>query len=325
MKRIATLLLIILLAPTTVLLAAVDSPFSTSNQNPLVASYGLPAAESASVLLTGVTGIELRSDISNSCSIGSGSDEQLLLDGETYRYRLALKRGIGRNLEIGIEIPYISHSGGSLDSFINSWHDSFNFPEGERTNLEDDQLSYSYTINGGSEIDLDEKEEGFGDIRLSGAWQLNSPGDTPVALRISLKLPTGDADKLTGSGSTDLALWISTAKTNATGTLAGFASLGAMLMSEGNLLPDQQNSLVGFATLTAGWQPYQRISFKIQLDGHSAFHDSSLTELGESVELVIGSSIQLSDSTSLDLAVVEDLLVDSAPDVAFHLALKTRL
>jgi hypothetical protein len=325
MNRIAVRLLITLLTLPTALLAAVGTPFSTSNQNPLVSVYGLPSADSATVLTAGETGIELRSDISSSCSASSNADEYILLDGETSRYQLALKRGIGRNLEIGIEIPYISHSGGNLDSLINSWHNSFNFPEGERAHREEDQLNYDYSNNDESEVGLSDNAEGFGDIRLTTGWQFIDARGNPVTLRISLKLPTGDADELTGSGSSDLAVWISAAKNDKTRKLAVFSSLGGMLMTEGDLLPELQNNIVAFATLGGGWQPWQRLGLKVQLDAHSAFYASPLRELGESVQLALGGSIQLSGTTSLDLAIVEDLLVDSAPDVAFHIALKTRL
>ncbi len=304
--------------------AARPTPFATTNQNPLIAIYGLPAADSSEILPAQETEVQLRSDIANSCSISSANDEDIVLDGETYRTRLRLKRGIGHNLEVGIELPYISHTGGFLDGFIDNWHTSFGFPEGERNNLDRDQLNYSYTRST-TQIDLHRNEAGFGDISLTGGWQIKNTENTALALRTSLKVPTGDADKLTGSGGSDLAIWISGSQTTPKSDISGFAAIGGLWLGEGDVLAKQQNKIVAFGTLGASWQAYRQLALKVQCDGHTAFyHDSSLRELGESAQLIIGGTVDISSETSLDLAISEDIYVDSAPDVTFHLALTTR-
>ena len=62
---------------------------------------------------------------------------------------------------------------------------------------------------------------------------------------------------------------------------------------------------------------------KLQLDAHSAFYDSGLTELGsDAAQLIIGGALRLSDTWVLDLAVSEDIAVDTAPDVVFHIGIK---
>ncbi len=320
-KTFLTAVLIIFGLPSHAL-AARPTPFATTNQNPLVTIYGLPAADSSEVLPAQATEVQLRSDIANSCSISSAKDEGILLDGETYRSRLRLKHGIGHNLEIGMELPYISHSGGFLDRLIDNWHESFGFPEGERNSLERDQLNYHYTKTT-TRIDLHQREAGFGDVSLTGGWQLEGTETTALTLRASLKLPTGEAEKLTGSGGSDLAIWFSGSHSTSGHNLTGFAALGGLLMSEGDVLTKQQNRAVAFGTLGASWQAYRQLALKAQFDGHTAFyHNSTLRELGESVQLIIGGSLDISDKSSLDLAVSEDIYVDSAPDVNFHLALR---
>jgi hypothetical protein len=146
-----------------------------------------------------------------------------------------------------------------------------------------------------------------------------------LALRAALKLPTGESRSLRGSGSTDFSLYLCGSMNNFTewGSLGLFGSVGGMAMTRGDVLSDQQNNLVGFGTLGLGWGPAEWISFKLQLNGHTAvYRNSSLTELSDnSLMLVIGGAAKLPDGYLLDIGVSEDVAVATAPDVAFHLGL----
>ena len=301
-------------------------PFNTTNQNPLVAVYGLPPAGPAAVLAPGRISAELRADIASNFTRARGSQEQILLDGETYRYTLALKHGIGDRLEVGLEVPYVMHRDGFLDSFVNDFHDTFGLPDGGRDDAPSNRLAYTYERDGLPLIDMTEEKEGFGELRLTGAWQLwRREGEKPraLALRASLKLPTGDEDRLLGSGSTDFALWLSGSRSFRGGSLALFGAAGGLLMTDGDVLPDQQRNAVAFGTLGGGWLPLPRLALKLQFDGHTPFYrDSGLRELGESVQLVLGGTIGVTDTLSLDIAISEDIVVDSASDAVFHFALK---
>jgi hypothetical protein len=97
-----------------------------------------------------------------------------------------------------------------------------------------------------------------------------------------------------------------------------------MALSSGDILREQQRHAVGFASVGGGWSPASWIGFKLQLDGHTPFYGgSSLPELSSnSLQLVMGGTLGLSRSTVLDLGVTEDVAVNTAPDVVFHLNLK---
>ncbi len=300
------------------------TPFATSNQSPLVAIYGLPATMPATVLPDQATELTFRTDIASLSSRSSNGDERIELDGETYRLTLAARRGIGNDFEVGMEIPYVMHREGFLDNFIKNWHDFFGLPQGERDDQPEDRLLYDYR-NNGTALSLDQEEGGFGDLRLTGGWQFWNSHDSHLALRTSLKLPTGDTDKLLGSGSTDLAIWLSAENLQRQGSVGLFGSIGLLLMTDGDVLDHQHRNVAGFGSLGSAWQAFDRVAFKIQIDGHTAmYEDSRLDELGASAQLVMGGTLELGDATSLDLGVSEDIIVDSAPDVVFHLALRTR-
>ena len=94
-------------------------------------------------------------------------------------------------------------------------------------------------------------------------------------------------------------------------------------MTDGDVLADQQNRAVAFGTLGGGWRPLNRLALKAQVDGHtSGYRDSDLPELSDSLQLVIGGSLGLTETLTLDLAIVEDIAVATAPDIVFHLALR---
>ena len=97
-------------------------------------------------------------------------------------------------------------------------------------------------------------------------------------------------------------------------------------MFDGAVLAGQRRNLAGFGSLGFGWAPGDRVALKIQADAHtSLYKNSNLQEIDSgSVQLVIGGALQLAEKTTLDLAVNEDVIVDTAPDVVFHLALRTR-
>ncbi len=323
MRKIGFLSLLLLTWAVPLPVTAFEiAPFQVRNQNPLVQIYGLPAA-TGTLPPAGSSEALLTADCASHFTESSAGGEEILLDGETYRFSLLLRHGIGENLAIGLELPYVLHSDGFLDSFIIDWHDTFDLPQGGRDEAPRKRLLFTYADEKGERLRLDEPADGLGDLRLNGGWRLLQREESALALHAALKLPTGDSDRLLGSGSTDLALWL--AGDHATGkTFAVYAATGALFLTDGDILPDRQRNLVGFATLGGGWRPWSGIIFKLQLDGHTAFFNSDLPEMSESLLLTLGGTLDWGN-TSLDIGVGEDLVVDSAPDVVFHLALRHRL
>lgn len=325
------LLLLALAAPAP---AAGIDPFPTSNQSPLVQIFGLPSAGSATVLPTGKYALDVAEDIASNFAHDETSREAILLDGESYRTTLILRRGVGHDLEAGVELPVVGHGGGVFDGFIEGWHDTFNLPQGGRKSAPRNRLLYRYEKNGTVRLLLDESGVGLGDIRLTAGWQLHrrtsGSARTAVALRGSLKLPTGSSAWLRGSGSTDLALWLTADSTFSLpgpwGTLGLYGAGGGMIMTRGDVLPDQQRHVAGFGTAGFGYAPFDWITLKLQLDSHTPFYtDTDLRELGNSaLEIRMGGDINFSPATSLSIAVSEDLAVYTAPDVTLHLSLSHR-
>ena len=176
---------------------------------------------------------------------------------------------------------------------------------------------------------MQESGEGLGDMRLNGGWQIYRGADhqSNLTLRASLKLPTGDTNLLLGSGSTDLGLWMvgNLGYHVSLGQLTLFGAAGAMGMTRGKILPDQQRSLVSFGALGLGFSPAQWLAFKFQCNANSPFYsDSNLKQIRySSLQLTFGGSVYFTPKTSLDIGMTEEVLVDT-PDVVFHLSLQHR-
>lgn len=314
--------------------AAEIAAFPTANQSPLVQIFGLPRAGTAAVLPAGRYAFTVVEDVASNFAHDETSQEKILLDGESYRTVLSLSRGIGSDLELGLELPFVGHSSGVFDDFIEGWHDTFSLPQGGRQSSAGNRLLYRYEKDGTVRLLLDESGYGLGDIRLTGGWQLyRGTGGTArhaLALRGSLKLPTGSSAWLRGSGSTDIALWLSGSSSftlpGPWGELGFYGAGGGMVMTRGDVLPDQQRHAAGFGAAGFGYAPADWITLKLQLDGHTPMYgDSGLRELSNpALEIRMGGDINFSASTALSIAVSEDLAVFTAPDVTLHLSLSHR-
>ncbi len=306
---------------------SLSAPYASSNRNPFVQVYGLPAAQSAQLISQGNLATDFQIELSNSFTEDSKGNESIFIDGESYRSNIRLRYGVSDALELGMDVAYLSHDGGNLDGFIDDWHDFWRLPDGDRPKFPQDQLRYSYQRNGEVLADVTRSSDGLADISFSMAYQLSATASRQWAVRSAVKLPTGDADSLQGSESTDvsLGLHVSDQGLLQNHNIRLHGSAGVLWMSDGDVLDKQREDWVFYGSSTLSWLATPSVSLKLQLDAHSAFYDSRLTELGNnSAQLIFGGAIRLNEKWVIDLALSEDIAVDTAPDVVFHINIKAR-
>lgn len=302
--------------------AAYSEPYATPTQthdlNPLTIVYGLPLATAPSLINADTMALSASLNISNTINVENPGNENLFIDGETTQLNLIVDYGINEVQQLRLRIPFIRHGAGSLDGFIDDFHDFFGFPQGHRPNYANNQFSFLYQVNSVDLIHIDQANQGIGDISLDSGYQIRRDQWGASSIWASLKLPTGDAEQLNGSGAADLALWWASERSFAH-DWHRYLNLGVLLLGHGEVLANQQRSKVLFGTAGLQWRVIPVLSLNVQLDFHSAFYDdTSLEFLGDSIQISSGGHIRLSHDSRLEIAVIEDIQVGASPDVTFH-------
>lgn len=300
-------------------------PFAVRNQNPLILVYGLPATAPAELVATGESSLQLQFDLTNNSKISESSRERVILDGETYRTALIYKQGIADGWQLGVELPLIAHGSGFMDNFIENWHDAFGLSNSDREPWPKNRLLFSYSDNGLVEAEITDRTTGVSDLQLLLARRLTPLSEkSSLSFNASLKLPTGDVDRLQGSGAADLALWLSGAAPELFGDwhAGGYLHAGILFMGKGDLLPDRQRSHVLFGSVGLHWRAWPWLILKAQIDTHGPFYDSELAQLGKSsAMLTVGGSVPVEQGAgAIDLAIGENLATNAVPDFMINLA-----
>ena len=292
------------------------------NQLPFKQIFGLPSLDNSPLTEAGTWRLNLIGNVSNTYDIASGPQEELVNDLETFRGSLVASYGLRNNWQLSVEVPYISHDGGFLDDLIYRWHDFFGMPQNGRSRDNSDQFDVSYLS--GVSHELPGPRSGMGDVRLNAAHSRPWNGRTLI-FSAELKLPTGDFDKLTGSGGTDFSagLTLNDPHSLEKYRITLYGGLAAVYLADvdGELAAVQKNFvLAGRAGI--GWQATRLMQLKLQLDAQSALYDSDLKEMGDAAfQLVIGGALTFTDDVYLDITVAEDINTSTAADVAFQLGL----
>jgi len=284
--------------------------------------YGLPLPTAARITDTHQSQLLTSLNISNTINDGLSGNETLFVDIETKQLNIVFDYGFSKNWAFRVHAPFMSYDEGFMDSWIDDYHDALGLTEGIRPYHPQDQLRIEYQSNGSSQIHIQEKQSGINDISLQTAYQATKEKDFNLSYWASVKLPTGDANKLMGSNHTDIALWVATDKT-LENNLSLYANAGLLYMTGSKVMKSQHKNTVTFVTAGMQGQTWEKIVLKFQVDMHTAFYDSTIDFLSSVIQLTFGGSI-LFDSSSLDIAVAEDIAVGTSPDVSFNFTWRYR-
>ena len=301
--------------------------FSTRSNSPFTQIFGLPTQPSVQSSEVGKWQSELVYRIVNHADMATEGVEDVVLDGETRVTNFALSYGLNKKWQLGADLPYVSHQSGSLDGFIEDWHDLWGISNDNRSGPQN-VLNINYAVNGGDRIAITRDKSGIGDVRLWAAYELGdgSESGTRYFSRLTLKLPTGDEDDLLGSGAVDVAADVAAKRRLYEGGtyLDLVAHIGVLMLGDGDVLAPQQESVVpyGGAGLVWGWS--DRFELTIQASVEGSYFESDLDEVGgTSIQLAAGGRYRwVASDFELAVAIVEDLVSDATPDVAFQFELR---
>ena len=313
--RLCTLLLVFAgLGPT----AAADDPPSDAiplrNHNPFLQVYGLPVFQTAAI----GSDLSLSYDIANDADDKRLPSETLVIDSESQYLSLAFRRRIGERMELRVDLPWVRHSGGFLDGAIKDWHRVLGLSNSARE-TPNDQLELLYERNGTTYFDLSSSASGIGDVQLSAAYAWPA-----VTLRAGIKLPTGDAAELSGSGATDISVgaYLDRKASFLQRDLEYSGFVGVLALGDGDVLPGFQRSTVPYGGLALRWHATERLALTTQWYLQGSYFDIDIDEIGgTTLQLGVGADYRF-ERSMIRLAIAEDIAGAAAPDFALHLSIR---
>ena len=305
------------------------SPIAASNMNPFSISHEPLAAQLWQPQSSAPYSLNLQVEMANFSIQSDKGSEKIILDGEAYKTTLSLSYAFSERITGQLSLPYIHYSSGLLDNTIEQWHDAFGLSNARRSDFASNRLHIEYLDNGVSVINIVQGSDGPGDMRLGLAYRLtrSTQANPAVSLNLTLKLPSGDPDRLTGNGATDwgISLHALQADLGPHATLALVGGLGLSLLGPGEILAARQNDHNVAAYAGLHWTPLPRWQFSTRLQLQSASYHSELDELGKtSTQLLIGGRYRTASDVYYQLAFGENLYTDATPDFSLHFSIDSR-
>jgi hypothetical protein len=248
--------------------------------------------------------------------IQQSNSESLIVDAETREARLTLQKPLSQRFSIQLQLPYRYTGAGNLDGFIDGWHDAFGLPDGARSQLPSDDINIAYVRNGSRQFNTTSSTSGLADIQAAVGYDVVVSDASALSAWLSVKLPTGDADKLTGSGAADVS-FILAGERRLSPDWSVFGQAAVTRLGEGELLSYRQESVVWSGLAGLSGRVWQGLSLKAQIDAHTAAFDSDLDFLNEAIVLTVGGDYRFASGWLLNMGVSEDIAVEHSPDVVF--------
>lgn len=309
------------------LLALLVSPLVLADDPPpvemgaLARGFALPALGRPDVLPGG--GLQQRFYVNdtNEYAARDNANESIVIDGEATQLSYDVHYGITDRWEAGLFVPVLSQGGGILDSIIQGWHRTWGLPNGGREDAPKNRYLYQYTRNNQLLLNVSQGSVTFGDLRLSTGYLLADH----LAARAMLKLPTGDASHLSGSGAAGGALWLDGGL-----PLGGFfnwltlyGSLGYSYNGKGDILPQLQKTGMPFGAAGLGLRFTRRWDAKVQVYFHAApYKGSELAALDHiAAPLTVSTSYRVARNTAISLGFQEKANLFASPDFGVFLGL----
>jgi len=300
------------------------TPFETRDQNLFNLIHGQALPTNAR-LINDTTGLSnnlfssslVITNTLNKENINSTShSENIYLDYEAYRFNFSYQHAVSKNWNLKLDIPLIHQSGGIFDSAIDKWHQFWGLPRGNRPLVENNVYDIRYDFQSQATLNLNETSTTLGDIQLSAARSLVENNNTALSLWAAVKLPTGNEDKLSGNGATDLSAWLALNQQLSKNWLIN-ANTGIVLPGNDNYQNMPLSDHVVYGHIMLAWLATENINLKLQLQGHSSYYEQSqLNILGDTFFLTFGGAYNISRCQQLDFAISEDIKVEASPDAS---------
>jgi hypothetical protein len=178
-----------------------EGPLVIKNGYPLYAALGSPSLLSAEP----ENSLDINFSYSSTYSVKNVDDWYFGIDLETAVTDFQFKRLVGKETEIGLDVPIIRYGPGFMDGAIQSFHDLIGLRNAyNRKDRPRDQFLLQVTHNGEIVIQGKPGRTALGDIMVEVKQLLyDDLAATMISIQAFLNVPTGDADSAFGSGRTN--------------------------------------------------------------------------------------------------------------------------
>ncbi len=296
-------------------------PLGNRNQTPLALFFVYLTPDRAGALGKGVLDLDMVFDYSNIIQEQQTENEFLRFDLEYLRTLISLKRGFGRGLELGFEVPFYIYYGGFLDSFVSGFHEALGLPNLLRGQTPYGLVGYEYVRGDVSVFSGTDSFGAVGEPTIRVKKSLYEGGRYALSVRGALKLPTGNPRRLNGSGATDIGLG---AAFDRVGAKYGFYLNGSYHF----LGTPEAFETRDYFSFTSGvdWRFKPRLAAVLQVDyARPPIRGEVLNLNDPGIQLALGLRYRHSESFAYEWRLVEDLSGFS-PDftLAFQLEVRSK-
>jgi hypothetical protein len=196
-------------------------------------------------------------------------DRRFLIDGEALSMDLTVRRGLGRNLDVGLRVPFQARGGGVLDGFIDWSHRLGNTPDGDRPAFRKD----AFRVEGVTTERVpfswnDDAGHGLGDLELEARWRVRDGERTSPSVAVvgRVSVPTGtgpfEPSGVGGGGQVVVDAPLGRA-------FDLYGGLGATAQDPGPVRGVEYAPLRAHGFLALEWRPWRRLSLVAETNAAS--------------------------------------------------------
>jgi len=253
--------------------------------------------------------------------IKNSSEWSAGLDMEIAELSLRFRKSFGDFIEFGVDLPIVSFTSGFMDGLLNSYHDTFGFPDYGRSRRPDNTFLYEVRRNGYLVVRGENGRIGLGDMKFS-VKTTAVKGDPAISMRGDFEFPTGDAESGYGNGSFDAGISLLIDKTLSE-KVKTYINLGFVLPGDfrGYERVDLEEFIHAGAALEAMGRKDISIIGQVFIQG-SPFPKTGITQVDRTAVLLSIGGRYYSGNNSLQFSLTEDLNTAGAPDVTFNFTFK---
>ena len=157
-------------------------PLATRNQHPAQLLVGHLGPTSARVLPAGDIAVRADAAYTSLFLFGATPRSTWYMDGEVLRVSGGAAYGIGRGLQVELELPVAHASGGFLDAFLIDYHRLFGLPDQDRSSVPRNLFLVDARQDGQSVWGVEPNGLEWMDVPIRLTWQATPPADRRVGV-----------------------------------------------------------------------------------------------------------------------------------------------